>query len=61
MVGKYEVDEDFGSEIQDLNKITQEVSMSYTIKGSEIMNNLFIVMERHATLDHIEDQTQKGK
>jgi hypothetical protein len=35
--------------------------MSYTIKGSEIMNNLFIVMERHATLDHIEDQTQKGK
>jgi hypothetical protein len=35
--------------------------MSYTTKGSEIMNNLFIVMERDATLDHIEDQTHTGK
>jgi hypothetical protein len=31
--------------------------MSYTTKGNEIMNILFIVMERDATLDHIEDQT----
>ncbi len=61
MVGKYEIDEDFGSEIQDINRIPQEVSMFYSTKGSEIINNLFIVIERDATLDHIEDQTQKGK
>jgi hypothetical protein len=35
--------------------------MSYTTKGSEIMNNLFIVMERDATPNHVEDQTQNGK
>ncbi len=61
MVGKYEVDEDFGSEIQDLNKIAQEVSMSYNTKGSEIINNLFIVIERDVAPNHIEDQTHKGK
>ncbi len=61
MVHKYEADEDFGTEIQVLNRIAQEVSMSYTTKGSEIMNNLFIVMERDATPNHVEDQTQNGK
>ncbi len=61
MVHKYEVDEDFGSEFQALNRIAQEVSMSYTTKGSQIMNNLFIVMERDATPHHIEDQTHNGK
>jgi hypothetical protein len=35
--------------------------MSYIAKGSEIINNIFIVMERDATLDHIDDQTYKRK
>jgi hypothetical protein len=61
LIGKYEVDEDFGSEIQDLNKIAREVSMSSTTKRSEIINNLFIVMERDATPDHTEVHTHKGK
>jgi hypothetical protein len=50
LVGKYEANEHFGNEIYDLNRIAQEVSMFYTTKGSEIMNNLFIVMERDATI-----------
>jgi hypothetical protein len=35
--------------------------MSYTTKCSEIINNLFTMMEGDATPNHIEDQTQKGK
>jgi hypothetical protein len=35
--------------------------MSYNTKGSEIINNLFIVIEMDVTPDHIEDQTHKGK
>jgi hypothetical protein len=35
--------------------------MPYTTKGSEIMNNFFIVMERDATPNHIEDHTHNGK
>ncbi len=35
--------------------------MSYTTKGTQIMNNLFIAMERDATPNHIEDQTHSGK
>jgi hypothetical protein len=35
--------------------------MSYNTKGSEIINNLFIVIERDVAPNHIEDQTHKGK
>ncbi len=60
LVGNYEVDEVFGNEIQDLDRLTLEISMSSIAQGGEAINNLFIVMEVDATLDHIEDQTQKG-
>jgi hypothetical protein len=35
--------------------------MSYIVKGSEIINNLFTMMEGDATPDHIDVQIQKGK
>jgi hypothetical protein len=54
-IGKYEVDEDFGSEIHDLNMLTPKISMSSTSQGGKTINNIFIVMEVDATPDHIED------
>ncbi len=54
-VGKYEVDEDFGSEIQDLDKLTQEISMSSTAQGGVTINNLFILMEVDVAPNHSED------
>jgi hypothetical protein len=50
-----EVDEDFGSEIQDLDKLTQEFSMSYTAQGGVTINNLFILMEVDGAPNHTED------
>ncbi len=51
----------FSFEIKDLDKLTPEISMFSTIQGGEAINNLFIIMEMDATLDHTKDQTQKGK
>jgi hypothetical protein len=41
--------------------MAQDVSVSSTTKGIEIINNLFIVMEGDKTLDHIKVQAQMGK
>ncbi len=60
-VGKYGTDEDFGSEIQDLDRMAQDVSMSSTIKGIETINNLFTMIEGDTTPNHTEVQVQKGK
>lgn len=43
-IGKSEVDEDFGNDIQDLETTTLEGSRFCPTKGSEIVINLFIVL-----------------
>ncbi len=45
LVGRYEADEDFGIEIQDLNGINQEIPKSHVAKKAKTIINLFIVME----------------
>ncbi len=44
LVGKSEVDEDFGNDIQDFKSINVEGSKFHPTKGSEIFINLFTVL-----------------
>jgi hypothetical protein len=60
-IGRYEVDEDFGGEIQDLDGIARDVSMFPIAKGNETINNLFIMMEEDVTPYHTKGQVHKEK
>ncbi len=45
LVGRYEVDENFCSEIQDLSGTNQEIPKSNVAKKAKTIINLFTVME----------------
>jgi hypothetical protein len=60
-IGRYEVDEDFGGEIKDLDGIAQGVSMFPIGKGNETIDNLFTMMEKDVTPYHTKGQVHKGK
>jgi len=56
-VDRYEANEDFGNEIQDLTGITQDASKPSFHKDSEIVINSFIVLigeEEDHDVDHYE-------
>lgn len=45
LMRRYEVDEDFGIEIQDLSGTNQEIPKSHVAKKAKTIINLFILME----------------
>ncbi len=59
-VGRYEVDEEFGNEIQDLGGTSQEVPKAQVAKEAETVINLFTVMESDARNCN-EEVIEKGK
>jgi len=60
LVGRYEVDENFGSEIQDLSGTSQEIPKSNVAKKAETIINLFTIMEVDVG-NCSEEVTKKGK
>lgn len=59
-VGRYEVDEEFGNEIQDLGGTNQEVPKAQVAKEAKTIINLFTVMELNAGNCN-EEVIEKGK
>ncbi len=57
---RYEVNEDFGNEIQDLTRITQDALKPSFRKDNETIINLFIVLTREEE-DHDVDHYKRGE
>jgi hypothetical protein len=57
---RYEVNEDFGNEIQDLTRITQDALKPSFRKDSETIINLFIVLTKEEE-DHDVDHYKRGE
>lgn len=60
LVGSYEVDEEFGSEIQDLGGTNQEIPKPQIAKEAKTIINLFILIKVDVG-NYSEEVEEKGK